>query len=493
MHESRAGASLGWLSSLLLHSVAFVVLALASMPEMPVPYGAMLQFETVSTDEVDESLDLSDIEVEISSDLTELSAVDATSLDRPDTPLDVGFDSSLNAPEPVSLSAEDFAAPIVSSSFGVAGEGVDGRQGDAREALVESKGGTRASEVAVARALNWIAEHQNRDGSWSLVHGLGPCNGRCNRSADFDDAEKGFRESLISGTSLALLPFLGAGETHYEGKHKRVVERGLAALVRLGEKPSEGPGVSWSDNGRLYAHGLSAIVLTEAYGLTGDTELRAPAQAAIDHITFAQDPSGGGWRYRPQQPGDTSASGWQIMALKSAQLAELSVPAQTTRRASRFLDTVQVHDGSRYRYMPPEEGQEEGDGTRSLTAVGLLCRMYMGWDEEDERLKRGVEFLVDRGPHEGNYYHNYYAAQTIFHVTGGEGPLWRAWNEPMREQLVDQQETRGHQRGSWWVPGPHNARGGRLYTTSLAAMTLEVYYRYLPLFQSGAVSTEFPD
>ena len=35
-------------------------------------------------------------------------------------------------------------------------------------------------------------------------------------------------------------------------------------------------------------------------------------------------------------------------------------------------------------------------------------------------------------------------------------------------------------------------RGGRLYNTSLACMTLEVYYRYLPLYDDGSVADEFP-
>ena len=186
------------------------------------------------------------------------------------------------------------------------------------------------------------------------------------------------------------------------------------------------------------------------------------------------------------------------MALKSGMLAGLQPPPRIATRATKFLDSASADGGARYGYLAaqaPAEGESPPayNGTPTLTAVGLLCRMYLGWDHEDERLKRGVERLAKAGPRDGNFYHNYYAAQTIFHHTGGVGPMWRDWNEKVRDQLIAQQSTRGHERGSWWVEGPHNDRGGRLYATALATMTLEVYYRYLPLYQSEAIEIALPD
>ena len=491
-HEGMAEVSMGWLTSMLIHIGLFILLTLLTLPELPTGLGPLLEVDSTSLESIDDSLEIEDLTVEISSELSESLNLDSAMADSPNELLESNLGSTLTTAQPVSLKLDSLSSPLLSTSTDILGEGADGRTGQAKSSLIQSKGGTKRSEVAVARGLKWIAEHQNRDGTWSLVHGLGPCNGRCANSSSVGkkDPEKGFRDSLISGTSLALLPYLGAGHTHKTGKYKKLVERGLSALILLGkEAKGEGAqGIAWRDSGRTYAHAISAIVLTEAYGLTRDPDLLIPAQAAIDYLAYAQDPAGGGWRYSAQQAGDTSATGWPLMALKSAQLAELRVPPRVIKRSSKFFDSVKTKKGNRYKYTPKSE-----KGSPTLTAVALLCRMYLGADQQNKELQQGAMYLAKRGPSKENYYYNYYAAQTVYHATGGEGPIWRSWNEPTRELLIDQQETRGHMRGSWWIDGPHNKRGGRLYMTSLATMTLEVYYRYLPLFQSESVLTEFPD
>ena len=224
--------------------------------------------------------------------------------------------------------------------------------------------------------------------------------------------------------------------------------------------------------------------------MTGEPALAAPAQAAINYICYAQDPNGGGWRYRPRQPGDTSVVGWQIAALKSGYLSQLSVPSSVVARAAGFLDDVSTHDGARYRYL----AEEDDDPRKATTAIGLLCRMYMGTDRADPALQAGIDFLSETGPSDNNYYYNYYAAQTLFHYTGGTGPIWWKWNEAMRDQLVETQIHEGHAAGSWNPPGEANYKtkaGGRLYVTALGVMTLEVYYRMMPMYRDDAVAGEF--
>src|SRR5690606_10019094 len=124
--------------------------------------------------------------------------------------------------------------------------------------------------------------------------------------------------------------------------------------------------------GRMYSHGLAAIALCEAYAMTKDPSLLGPAQLAIYYTVHAQDPVGGGWRYTPQQAGDTSAVGWQIMALKSAHLAYLQVPPLAVQRSAYFLDRVQTENGAFYGYTSPGKGG-------ATTAVGLLARIHLGW------------------------------------------------------------------------------------------------------------------
>ena len=153
--------------------------------------------------------------------------------------------------------------------------------------------------------------------------------------------------------------------------------------------------------------------------MTRDETLRPPAQQSIDFICYAQDTVGGGWRYQPRTPGDTSVVGWQIMALKSGHMAYLRVPSITVRRAYDFLDSVEADSGAQYGYTSPAEGRA------ATTAIGLLCRMYLGWKQDEPALIRGVQWLGNRGPSTTDMYYNYYATQVMRHY-GGE--YWEQWN-----------------------------------------------------------------
>ena len=341
-----------------------------------------------------------------------------------------------------------------------------------RVEMVQREGGTTWTEAAVARGLRWLARHQNRDGSWSLD--------RFQRVEGCDCGDRGSLESETAGTSLALLPFLGAGQTHLSGIYRDQVAQGLRWLIQhqgadgdLRGSPGQYPG--------MYAQGQAAIVLCEAFCMTGDEALRVPAQQAIDFIVAGQYPDGG-WRYYPRgqtqnTQGDTSVVAWQLMALQSARAAGLTVPEATLENASHFLDTVQHVDGAAYAYLPRE------NPTPPMTAAGQLCRIYLGWKRNHPALTAGIHALLDQEPpsrDRPNIYYWYYATQTMHHYGGRE---WNAWNLQMRDVLVESQETRGHAAGSWTPVGPLTSQGGRVYMTSLAVCCLEVYYRHLPIFR----------
>jgi hypothetical protein len=352
------------------------------------------------------------------------------------------------------------------------GQGFEGRGEAARKARVLSEGGTAGSETAVGQALKWLVEHQMADGGWNFNHGVnnkhaGPVN------------DPGHERSTSGATAMALLPFLGAGQTHREGKYQETVQRGLYYLGRQMKVSPNGGDLSGLEGGNLYSHGLAAIALCEAYAISQDKALAAPAQQAINYIVYAQDKTGGGWRYRPGEPGDTSSFGWQLMALKSGHLAYLDVPPKTIAGAIHFLDSVQGGSGARFGYLGP------GDGP-ATTAIGLLCRMYLGAPKDQRGLEAGVAFIGELGPSKNNMYFNYYATQVMHHWGGAP---WKKWNEAMREQLIATQVERGThsaEKGSWWTPGQqHGDAGGRLYETSLSTMTLEVYYRHMPLYRQA--------
>lgn len=475
-----------WMVSMIVHAVLLMILALLTMPELAPEQRIVAVANPVSLEEV-ENLAVEDIEA-LNVDVFE-GAAPAEVVEVRTTTADVdlpSLDDMSAAPEQFKL--EDFgdmAAPsddLLDRIGGGVGEGLgDVRGAKARRAMVDAYGGSEGSEAAVAAALRWLAAHQMPDGGWHFDHTLGPCKGRCENPGNIQVSRNG-------ATAMALLPFLGAGQTHKDGEYQQVVEQGLVFLMRSMKLGNE-MGDLTDTGGRLYSHGLASITLCEAYAMTNDQTLLQPAQLSLNFIVYAQDKIGGGWRYYPHDPGDTSVLGWQLMACKSGHMAYLRVPRKTILGASMFLDFVQSDNGSRYGYVSPlVDGAQPGAGA-ATTAVGLLCRMYLGWKRDHPGLQAGVDYLHQLGPTD-NMYYNYYATQVMRHY-GGE--YWEAWNARMRDRLVDSQDKRGHAEGSWYFPrGTYSSNGGRLYCTSLATMILEVYYRHMPIYGKQAAEEEFP-
>lgn len=336
-----------------------------------------------------------------------------------------------------------------------------GRQQAAK--LAAAGGGGADTEAAVDLALVWLAAHQLPDGGWSFDLGQAPeCRGMCTHSS------RGPRKEDRSGaTAMALLPFLGRGFTHREGPYKKEVEAGIGFLVSA---TLQGNGKAYGTGGNLYSQGLAAIALAECYGMTKDKRLSAPTQNALNYIMQAQDPNGGGWRYSPRQPGDTSAFGWQFTALKTGHAAGLQINPLTIKRAVSFLDFVQSDGGAAYGYT------DGSSPSLPRTAIGLLCRLQLGWKADHPAIVKGVQSLSQAGPGTDLYF-CYYANRVLHGVGGG---AWIAWNAAMKTLLLGAQAKAGHSAGSWYerLDGGHGAEAaGRLYCTSLATLILEQYYR----------------
>ncbi|MCH8047674.1 MAG: hypothetical protein IID44_28605 [Planctomycetes bacterium] len=358
-----------------------------------------------------------------------------------------------------------------------------------RRAKAKSLGATKASEEAVDAALLWLAAHQLADGSWNFDHRGGECKGRCDHHGNASSA-------TAAATAMALLPFLGAGHTHVEGKHQRTVAKGLYFLIGK-IKPKGSIGSFWEPRARMYSQGLATLALCEATAMTlpddqqkkrrienplfSNKRLAMTAQMGLNYIMDTQGPRGG-WRYDPGERGDTSVVGWQLMALKSGYLAGLKVEPRTIAGLKNFLDSVQSERGADYGYISRTKG------TIATRAIGLLSRMYLGWPRQHPGLAAGAKHLAKVKPQRTDIYFNYYATQVLSHYGG---PLWQTWNVEMRDTLVRSQSRRGHSQGSWYFADPHGSQmGGRLYSTAMAAMTLEVYYRILPIYRKRSVERD---
>jgi hypothetical protein len=344
------------------------------------------------------------------------------------------------------------------------------RRPDVRSEAVQTLGGSEESEDAVERGLTWLATHQYAAGNWS-VHDLNCVDHDCGGAGDI--------HSDTAATGLSLLAFLGAGYTHKAGKHQDVVQRGIDWLLAH-QKPDGDLFADESEFVWLYSHGMASIALCEAYGMTGDERLKEPAQKCLDFIVAAQHPRFGGWRYRPQFESDTSVSGWQLMALKSGEMAGLTVPQSVYSGVSHWLTIVEDKSApGRFAYHPSERP------SLAMTAEGLLMRQYLGATRDDAALKSGADYLRARLPRaeERDAYYWYYGTQVMFHM---QGEYWEEWNAALREPLIDAQLKDGPLSGSWSPERPTRSKwgaaGGRHYLTCLNILMLEVYYRHLPLY-----------
>ncbi len=483
-------AAPAWLVSTLIHALILLILGLITIAN-PTEIINVLSAVTSKDDGPEmEEFTIEQMEEDAVEEVEEVSEpVDVTEpVEQEMTPIETPMEV---ATVPVEMA--EFAADMAPTALtlqtlaSTSMKPMGSRSEEMKKKLLREYGGTPASESAVTEALKWFSRHQIPSGptagAWTFEHHL-VCRNACGDGCK----DKNRAKELNAATSLALLPYLGAGQTHMKGEFRKVVWRGLKFLIQNGKPGKENglPVIDYRGGGSMYAHGLATIVLCEAYAMTGDPDIAGPAQGALNFIVTAQC-NDGGWRYSPRQAngGDTSVVGWQVMALKSGHLGHLAVPPASIKGSILFLDKVQSHSGSAYGYDRPSTSVRP-----ATTAVGLLCRMYTGWDKHHPGIIGGVENLARIGVVKSDLYYNYYAAQVLRHSGGVH---WDKFNTELRDWLVAEQATDGGAKGSWFFPkNGHMGNAGRLCTTSFATMILEVYYRHMPLYAEAAAEEDFP-
>jgi hypothetical protein len=357
-----------------------------------------------------------------------------------------------------------------------------------RKQLVDKYGGTAETEQAVESALLWLKAHQGADGLWDPIK------------------LEGHNASTVTGTSgLALLAFLGAGHTEKHGPYKDTVQKAISALIKKqgadGAIGHNGPTANEHEagDGAGYNHPIAGMALAEAAGMTNTPAAKDAAQKAVNY-SLNKHPhkaaAGGvdGWRYAPGMEPDTSVTGWFVMQLKSAKMAGLLVSDTWTKGVTAYLDTVTVPVGNAGDFLPPGsvKYQAKDKGTHQpMTAVGMLCRQFMGAKIDDPLLVAGAKWLKEKPPvwirpsggGDVDLYYWYYGTQVMFQM----GPdYFKPWNEGMKNALLGhiiQEGTYARNKGSWDPVCQWSGPGGRAYMTAMGAMCLEIYYRYLPMYQ----------
>ncbi len=351
-----------------------------------------------------------------------------------------------------------------------------------RERLNYSNGGDGASLVAAAKGLAWLARQQKVGGRWEHPAG----------------------SDEVAATGLALLPFVGAGQTHRSGgKYTKVISDGLKFLV--GGQDAETGGFAATKS--CVVHALATAVLCDTFRLTRDGAYRAPARAAVGFLVRAREHDGG-WAPVAGVGSTLEATGWALWAVRAADRAGIDVPAEVPGRAMRFLDgRADGPFGTAFAAGDPADARP---GTMP-TAIGLAARLqFDGWGPSSRHTIAGSEGLLgdikagvndrsraprtwgqlqaDRTPPDPLWA--FHATRVMF-AAGGR--VWIEWNEGpsdaagrrlggMRDWLVMSQSQDGNDTGSWDAPpGPPRERWGRIGATALNVLTLEVYYRDPPL------------
>ncbi|HVX09825.1 MAG TPA: hypothetical protein VHC22_01365 [Pirellulales bacterium] len=353
----------------------------------------------------------------------------------------------------------------------------ENRRAPHKAEIIAAHGGSPVGEAAVKAALQWLAAHQHTDGSWDASRfGAGQQDrrvGTLHLGHVGVDADNGV-------TALALLAFLGNGQTHLEGEYRETVDLGLRFL--LSTQSSNGSLSGAADPfAMMYCHGMAALAISEAYAMTQDERLLPPVRKAIAYTLAAQHPTAGGWRYKAAEPVcDTSQLGWQLMALKSAELAGIEMPLKARQGMLRFLQTVSSgHHGGLASYRPLSTAGERV--TPSMTAEALVCRQFLGLPRSHPANDEAGNYLAANLPGQAtaNFYYWYYATLAMFQL---QGEHWQRWKNALEPTLFATQRTEGELAGSWDPDPAWGGHGGRVYSTALGALCLEVYYRFLPLY-----------
>ena len=341
------------------------------------------------------------------------------------------------------------------------------------------KGGDGDGRYGVAEivlGLTWLARAQSRDGSWDA------------------QAWGGARPYNVGMTGLALLAFHGAGYTADRGRFKETIHRGLRWLHTHQRPDGSFP---WTT---FYEQGIATMAVAEAFAMTNSPSVGRMAQHAVDYICKVQ-PDHGGYRYGgavPRGEGDMSVTGWQVMAIKSAQCAEtLDVPEQAVERARAFLRNAARNYGtSSYIISSPSPG------SLAVTSVGMICRIFMDNEGDfDDDINAAATTLVSKETDNGkaiyggsskelttDLYYTYYSALAMYQAGDEHWRLWRkSYYDPLRAAMIRQKLDRDGRyiRGSW-DPAKYKwaKQGGRIYTTAMAVLSLEVPFRYLRIYRS---------
>jgi hypothetical protein len=311
---------------------------------------------------------------------------------------------------------------------------------EAREYL-----GNPKTEAAVRKALKYLAESQNADGSW----------GDSRYSSD------------VGIVGLCSLAFMAAGHQPDRGPYGAVLRKATDYLAKHSQRSGLIHNPTASAGPPMYGHGFATLALAELYGMTRRADLRDKLENAVALILRCQN-SEGGWRYQPRvADADLSVVVCQVMALRAAANAGLRVPKETTARAVEYVKRCQNNADGGYSYMPTNRGSNQ-----ARTGAGVLCLIVMG-ERNAEECKRGLDYLLGKPPgsRDGHMFYAFYYCTQATYQAGGK--YWSYWYPKVADYLLSNQRADGS-----WYDGP-----GQSYGTAMGILALQVPAALLPIYQ----------
>ncbi len=348
--------------------------------------------------------------------------------------------------------------------------------------------GCTAVQVPIDAGLLWLRRHQDPVGFWDS-------DGFQSRCASNLCDGKGSALNDVGCTGLALLAFLGLGDTPERGRDREVIRNGIRWLTSV-QDTDDGCLGTKSGQHFLYGHAIGTLALVEAWHSSKQPLLKAPAQQALDFISRCRNPYAA-WRYAvpPDGDNDVSVSGWMLFALSAGREAGLVIDDNALRDGLAWVRSMTdpVTGRTGYHEKGSFSAREVGAADRwpndqgeAMTACSLLLDSFDGVDPASAAQKRRVDLLLAQRPRwdedKGSidFYYWYYGTYAMWQV-GGES--WNRWEQGLADTVVSHQRREGDETGSWDPQvDPWGTQGGRIYSTAMNVLCLEVFYRYAKLF-----------
>ena len=333
-----------------------------------------------------------------------------------------------------------------------------GRSDEGRKKTLQKFGGNEVTEAAVLRALRWLKKTQNPDGSWAPS-----------------------QQHAMAG--LALLTFLAHGETPLSEEFGQTVQRAMQYLAEYMDKLK-------TKTPESYGNAIIAYALSEAYGLTKVPSIKPAMEKALQILVDGQQTSGGyDYNYKKGARWDLSVACWNYQAMKAGYVAGADVSGleQAMEKGLNFMRNVAFSKtNNRFGYSSP------GSGSDHLQGAGTLCLQLLG-EAKCYEAKMGAKFIREKckvvwndpkrkieAGHTNPLYGWYYQTQAMFHEGKGS---WKDWNSMFAPEMIKFQHREGYWECPNQVPGKFVCNYDKWYSTTLAALSLQVYYRYLPTYK----------